>query len=278
MKRIPALLTASALLLSLAACGDFAPDPTDAPDVTLDYAYTDSTYPTIATSTAYEPLMEAVTAIMLGTTRDGASGYLSCGATDEAWAALSSGEAGVVVAPEGSEMPSGIDTAAIARDALVLYVGEGSSITDLTSEQLEAIFTGRATDWSSYGGIGEIEILTRPEGSGSIAALERLVGCDEQLVTGESLPLTGDNVIGFGLWSECELLGLADGYKIISVDGLAPSAENIKSGEYALALDVLAGVKSEAAEGGAERSLWLWLQGSVGQAFISSQGYLEAVR
>ncbi len=56
-------------------------------------------------------------------------------------------------------------------------------------------------------------ILTRPEGSGSIAALDRLIGCDSSLVTGESLPLTGDNVIGFGLWSECALLGLADGYR-----------------------------------------------------------------
>ena len=73
-------------------------------------------------------------------------------------------------------------------------------------------------------------------------------------------------------------MGLADGYKIISVDGVTPSADTIRSGEYTLALDVLAGVDSSAQDGGAERTLWLWLQGSVGQAFISSQGYLEAVR
>lgn len=278
MKKLTALLAASALMLSLAACGDFAPDPTDAPTAALDYSYTESTFPDVAGSAAYTPLMEAVTAIMLGTTRENAAGYLSLGATDAAWDALGSDEAGVVVAPEGSSMPSGIDTAPISRDALVFFVGADSPVSDLSSDELRSIFTGREDSWQSYGGDGSIRILTRPEGSGSIAALERLIGCDSELVTGESLPLTGSDMIGFGLWSECELSGLADGYKLLSVGGVDPSADSIRSGEYALSLDVLAGVSSGAAEDSAERTLWLWLQGSVGQAFISSQGYLEAVR
>ena len=278
MKKLTALLAASALMLSLAACGDFAPDPTDAPTAALDYSYTESTFPDVAGSAAYTPLMEAVTAIMLGTTRENAAEHLNLGATDAAWDALGSGEAGVVVAPEGSSMPSGIDTAPISRDALVFFVGADSPVSDLSSDELRSIFTGREDSWQSYGGDGSIRILTRPEGSGSIAALERLIGCDSELVTGESLPLTGSDVIGFGLWSECELSGLADGYKLLSVDGVDPSADSIRSGEYALSLDVLAGVNSDAAEDSAERTLWLWLQGSVGQAFISSQGYLEAVR
>lgn len=278
MKKLTALLAASALMLSLAACGDFAPDPTDAPTAALDYSYTESTFPDVAGSAAYTPLMEAVTAIMLGTTRENAAEHLNLGATDAAWDALSGGEVGVVVAPEGSSMPSGIDTAPISRDALVFFVGADSPVSDLSSDELRSIFTGREDSWQSYGGDGSIRILTRPEGSGSIAALERLIGCDSELVTGESLPLTGSDVIGFGLWSECELSGLADGYKLLSVDGVDPSADSIRSGEYALSLDVLAGVNSGAAEDSAERTLWLWLQGSVGQAFISSQGYLEAVR
>lgn len=278
MKKLTALLAASALMLSLAACGDFAPDPTDAPTAALDYSYTESTFPDVAGSAAYTPLMEAVTAIMLGTTRENAAEHLNLGATDAAWDALGGGEVGVVVAPEGSSMPSGIDTAPISRDALVFFVGADSPVSDLSSDELRSIFTGREDSWQSYGGDGSIQILTRPEGSGSIAALERLIGCDSELVTGESLPLTGSDVIGFGLWSECELSGLADGYKLLSVDGVDPSADSIRSGEYALSLDVLAGVSSGAAEDSAERTLWLWLQGSVGQAFISSQGYLEAVR
>ena len=276
MKKHIALLCTAAFMLSLAACGDFAPDPTATPNAALDYSYTAETFPSVAGSSAYEPLMEAVAAIMLGTTRENASEHLGFGATDAAWAALESGEAGVVVAPEGSDMPSGVDTAPVARDALVFYVGAGSGVESLSTSQLEGIFSGRTTIWDGLGGSGDIQIIRRPEGSGSIAALERLVGCDADTVTGDSRALTGDNVIGFGLWSECVLLGLADGYKIIAVDGVEPTADGISSGEYSLALDVLAGVNSSAADGSAERTLWLWLRGSVGQAFISSQGYLEA--
>ena len=67
-------------------------------------------------------------------------------------------------------------------------------------------------------------------------------------------------------------------YSIIAVDGVEPTEENIASGEYALGLDTLALVSSSAAADSGERALWLWLQGGVGQAFISSQGYMEAVR
>ena len=140
--------------------------------------------------------------------------------TDAAWAALADGEAGVVLAPEGSDMPGGVDTAAVARDALVFFVGEGSSVSDISSDGLEEIFRGRSGGWEDFGGSGEIRILPRREGSGSIAALERLVGCDAALVTGEAGPLTGDDVIGFALWSECSVMGLADGYKLLAVDGV----------------------------------------------------------
>lgn len=276
MKKPVALLCAAALMLSLAACGDFAPDPTDSPDMALDFEYTASTFPDFAASRAYEPLAGAVTAIMLGTSRaDAAEHYTLCSSAE---AARIAADGGVALVPQYADIPSGVDSAPVARDALVFFTGEGSGVESLSSAELRNIFTGREGSWSAFGGDGAIQILTRPEGSGSIAALEELVGCDEALVTGEGAPLTGGAAIGFGLWSECVLMGLADGYSIIAVDGVEPTEENIASGEYALGLDTLALVSSSAAADSGERALWLWLQGGVGQAFISSQGYMEAVR
>ena len=69
--------------------------------------------------------------------------------------------------------------------------------------------------------------------------------------------------------------GLASGYKLLAVDGVLPSEATVASGEYPLTVDYLAGIMSGAAEDSPERMLWLWMQGAVGQAFISSQGYFS---
>ena len=74
MKKAVSLLAASALMLGLAACGDFAPDPTATPDAALDYEYTRESFPSCTSARPTSPLGEAVTAIMLGTTRSEARG------------------------------------------------------------------------------------------------------------------------------------------------------------------------------------------------------------
>ena len=276
MKRLISLCAATALLISLGGCADFAPDPTPTQDTSPGFEYTAENFPALYASAAYTPMAEAVAAIMLGTTREEAAAELSLVSTDGAWAALDSGEAGLVIAPEGSDMPGGIETAAIGRDALVFFVGQGSGIDSLAVGELERIFSLRADSWAPYGGEGAISILKRPAGSGSAAAIERLIGSDPAGYTGESAPLSHEGVIGYGLWSECALMGLADGYRLIAVGGVEPTEESISSGEYPLCVDTLAGVAADAAEESPEQVLYLWLQGTVGQAFLSSQGYWEA--
>ena len=120
MKRIAALLAASALMLSLAACGDFAPDPTDSPDMALDFEYTASTFPGFAASRAYEPLAGAVTAIMLGTSRAGAAEHYTLCSSAEA--ARIAADGGVALVPQYADIPSGVDQRARrARRAGLLH-------------------------------------------------------------------------------------------------------------------------------------------------------------
>ena len=106
-----------------------------------------------------------------------------------------------------------------------------------------------------------------------MAALSALVGCDEALCTAVNEYQTAAGAIGFGFYYPCVVQGKADGYKLLAVEGVLPSAETVESGEYPLTAEYLAGVSASAAEGSPERTLFDWLCGSVGQAFISSQGY-----
>ena len=244
----------------------------------MEYSFDRSNFPTIAGGEAQRPLAEAIAAIMLGETRESASDMLSFGSTGEAWAALESGEAGLVLAAEPDELPEGVETAAVSRDALVFYVGAESPVDGMTTAQLKSVLAGGTKSWSGMGGTGDIIVLGRPEGSGSLAAVRRLIGADELAVSEQSSALTSNEVLGYGFYNEAVLMGLADGYKLLAIDGVEPTAENIASGKYPLTVDVLAGISSSAAEDSPERALWLWLQGGVGQAFISSQGYLEAAK
>ena len=60
MKKLISLLTASALMLGLAACGDFAPDPTASQETALDFEYTEESFPEVWAGRSAAPLMEAV--------------------------------------------------------------------------------------------------------------------------------------------------------------------------------------------------------------------------
>ena len=97
MKILIPILLILALALARGGCGDFAPDPTETPGTTVEYSFDRSNFPTIAGGEAQRPLAEAIAAIMLGETRESAADMLSFGSTGEAWAALESGEAGLVL-------------------------------------------------------------------------------------------------------------------------------------------------------------------------------------
>ena len=272
MKKLLPFIIALALLLS--ACGEFAPEETAAPSAAPEYAFTPETYPAVAAGEAAGELARAVTAIMLGTDRTEAAQRVASGASADAWDALGSGECALALAVDTGNIPAGVETESVARDALVFYVSESNPIESLSLRDLEDIFDGDETSWAAFGGAEEdIVVIGREAGSGSVAALSALVGCDEALCTAVNEYQTAAGAIGFGFYYPCVVQGKADGYKLLAVEGVLPSAETVESGEYPLTAEYLAGVSASAAEGSPERTLFDWLCGSVGQAFISSQGY-----
>ena len=135
--------------------------------------------------------------------------------------------------------------------------------------------------------LGSITVVTREDGSGTRGAFIELTGVETDegdMTIATAQVANSTNNVMTSVQAEPSAIGyismgsLNETVKGIAVDGVEPTEENIASGEYALGLDTLALVSSSAAADSGERALWLWLQGGVGQAFISSQGYMEAVR
>jgi len=288
MKKLFPIFLTAALLLS--GCGIIAetPEPTPTPEVVPQFVFTEETFPRIEGTAALEPLAGAVASVMLGISREDAAEFLDMGDTAQSYTDLAGGSCGLVLAPEIAELPSGQETASfcefapVAKDALVFYVSDLNPVDSLTVEQLTKIYTGEYTNWSQVGGDDvEIEAFTLSSWSGSQAVMESLVmdGLDfgvSAAADSESVFDGSDGAIGYSLYAYAENMQTLDNYKIIEIEGVAPSAETTASGEYPLVTEYCAVIAADAAEDSPERVLWEWLQGPDGQEFIAAQGYVPA--
>lgn len=288
-KLLPFIL---ALALVLTGCGAaVTAEPTPTVSAAPDYSFDSESFPTLAGGVSAEPLAQAVASVMLGRGRGDVGAYLSFGNTGAAYDALAAGECGMLIAIDNGSLGAGYDVADIALDALVFYVSANNPVTELTSAQLRSIYTGKITNWSEVGGRDE-EILAfqRYDWSATQSALEELVlgGASPAEPVYDYIRMSdgtaaksvavfdgSDGAIGFTTLYEAESMGLADGYRILRVDGADATAETVSGGEYPFVLTYIAAISADAASDSPERVLWEWLQDGSGAAFIAAQGYVR---
>lgn len=116
-------------------------------------------------------------------------------------------------------------------------------VTDLTSQQLIDLFTGKITNWSEVGGPDEAVLLvTRPSSSGTRATFKKyaLNGAEEasnqSLETDDSGTLVqtvADNKGALGYVALSYLVS-NDSVKAVSIDGVEPTLQNVYEGKYAV--------------------------------------------
>lgn len=136
------------------------------------------------------------------------------------------------------------------KDAFVFYVNAKNPIDNLTTEQIKGIYSGEITNWKEVGSPVDVKIIPfqRNEGSGSQTTLQKLMG-----ETPIMPPIKEDRVGGMGdiindtanyrnynaaigfsfRYYSSELLQ-NNQIKLLSIDGVAPTVENISNGTYPL--------------------------------------------
>lgn len=141
----------------------------------------------------------------------------------------------------------------IAREVFVFFVEENSPVDCLDIDQIKAIYHGDIINWSKLGG-GDQEILAfqRPQNSGSQTMMEYFMG-DVPLKEAQTIEKVSamDGVIkqvaqynnekgalGYSFRYFLEELNQEKGVKMLSVDGVYPSLENIENREYPIIADV----------------------------------------
>lgn len=138
------------------------------------------------------------------------------------------------------EAAKGLVATTVALDGIAVIVNENCPVDDLTVEQIAAIFTGENTDWADFGGSGEIACIGREAGSGTRDGFESITGTTDACVLKQELTSTGavitavqssENAIGYASYASVEG---QDGIKVLTVNGVACTAENITNGSYVI--------------------------------------------
>lgn len=312
MKKIMLIITSVLLLFTLAACKDTATPYIPTPDVSpsaepsaepnenvIQFTFTEENFPIINGSLANRPYAEAVKSVLLGLPRDEcAMTFVS--RSSEAYTVLKDGEADLLIVYEGSEdIKAEIDfekeflMTSIGRDALVFIVNVDNPVDNLTTEEVQKIFSGEISNWSEVGGTDEaIRAYQRPEASGSQTLMRALVMGDIEMAQPETLPVVaemgglidavaeysgGPTGIGYNVYYfVTEMVGNPN-VKLVSIDGVLPSYETIQSGEYPFVNDYYAAIRIDEPKDSPAHILYNWLQGEDAQRLLKNENYVPVM-
>ncbi len=223
---------------------------------------------------------------------------------EAAWERLSEGDADVIFVPA----PDGDDSiwATLAargqvpeftplfKEALVFPAHADNPVEGVTSEQLRRIFTGKLTRWDDLGaaGLGEIAAYfadpQRRDADAAalygalgvreddVVALEGVVGYDGwnpmpymARAGYRNLP----NAVGCAPRFACRALLGGGAAKLLAVDGVAPTDENIAGGTYPFAETIYA-VRLVGNDNPNVLALLEWIQSEQGAELIEKTGYV----
>lgn len=272
------------------------PTPTPSP-TTSAFAFTRGNLPRLDGSTSTVPLGQAICSVLLGESREDVADLTRFSRTTASYQALMNGDADLLIAgePEGWVMESLREEdkwflTPFATDALVFIVNAGNPVDSITAAQVRDIYAGTITNWSELGGEDTPIIpFQRNAEAGSQSLLKKLVMGDVPLMEppADYVPSMdgmtqavrefdgGTGAIGFTVYYYANDMKMAEGLKILNIDGVAPVADSIRDGSYPFLNPYYVAIAKAAAEDSPTRILYNWLLGPEGQALIEHEGYVS---
>lgn len=221
-----------------------------------------------------------------------------CTNTGNAYKSIISGERDIVFVAAASQKQleaaknAGVELkfTPIGREAFVFLVGNENPVNDISYQKLRNVYSGKTANWRTLGWKdgGRIIAFQRPEGSGSQTGLQWIMG---ELPIQVPQPLPDASLIGTNSlmkqvsvrWNGMQpALGYSYRYyattmyanpnvKLLRVNGVAPTKENIQNGKYAFVSDFYAVTNGEPT--GNTKLLIDWILSPQGQEIIEKTGY-----
>ena len=160
----------------------------------------------------------------------------------------------------------------IGLEAFVFFVNENNPVDSLTVEQIRSIYAGEYTNWSEVGGANRlINPITRIAGSGSQTTMEKFME-DKEIASKSLLTVTGGS-IGFSFRYYMDGIVENNSVKMLSLNGVYPSAENIRNGSYPIISEFYAIYRADNTNENIP-TLINWILSEEGQSVIEGSGYV----
>ena len=168
---------------------------------------------------------------------------------------------------------------AVAIDAIVPIVHPANKVSNLTTQQLQDIYTGKVTSWKQVGGEDKpIVVVGRDTSSGTFEVWEEKILKKEKVTpkaqvvasSGAMLQTVAKNKYAIGY----DGLGYADDktVKMLTVNGIKADAKTARSGKYPVSRYLYVFTKGWPA--GDVLDFVNFMQSDEGQKIVSKQGFV----
>lgn len=293
------LLTAACSAGLLASCGMPAENESSSGEDEELFTFTRENFPRLNGSTSTVPLAQAICSVLLNESREDVTDLTQFSKTTESYRQLMYGNSDLLIAAEPA--PSVVEEMEeqgfawqmepFAIEGLVFIVNANNGVDSLTVEQVQKIYTGEITNWSEVGGADlKIDAFQRNETAGSQTMMKKLVMGDLAMMEPEKDYVVGEmsglieavrsyddtsSAIGYTVYYYAKNMNMADGLKILQIDGVTPGAESFRSGAYPFLNPYYVVMAAGTSEDSPTAVLYNWILGEAGQYLVDQEGYVS---
>lgn len=259
--------------------------------------FSEQDYPRIDGSTATLPLAEAFKANFTGVNIEDVE--VTHNKTHNAYVNLINGDTDLILVTYPSveeqklakEKEVELEIVPIVKEAFVFFVNNENPVENLTLEQVQNIYSGKIKSWKSVGGESKkIVAYQRPENSGSQSGMLELVmkGTKMMEPVTETIAQSmadivdvisdydnGKTAIGYSYYYYATQMYSKDSMKLLSINGIEPSYENIKTGLYDIQTAYYAVIRKDETENSNARKLLDLMKSERGQNVAKEAGYVQ---
>ena len=184
-----------------------------------------------------------------------------------------------------------LDIFPIVKDAFVFFVNTENPIDNLTLNQVQDIYSCNAKNWKDIGGNDSlIKAFQRPKNSASQLGMLELVMKNKKIsepimqtisqTDGDIIDVISDydnsqNAIGYSYYYYATNMYSSDEMKLLSINGIKPTYENIQTGLYNLQTSYYAVIREDEPEDSDARKLLNAMMSEAGQRVAKEAGYVQ---